>query len=191
MNDESNGGLSPQELAQILGVIEGSAFDSIELRIGDLHLFASKSGAHQPNMAVPPAEPVPTPTPVPTAMRAEGQTAPAAAANEAQTNTPARVISTSAAPAQSNETAGGDEGQTAITAPVVGTFYIAPDPEAAPFIDIGDHVTPDTTVGLVEVMKTFIDVKAGCAGRITRRLVENTAGVEFGQALFMVETDAE
>ena len=191
MKDESHSGLSPQELAQILDVIEGSAFDSIELRIGDLHLFASKSGAHQPNVPVPPTAAVPAPTPVPTAMRAEGQTAAAAEVNMAQTTAPAGSTRTITEPVQANDTEGETEGQTAITAPVVGTFYIAPDPEAAPFIDIGDHVTPETTVGLVEVMKTFIDVKAGCAGRITRRLVENTAGVEFGQALFMVETDAE
>lgn len=191
MNDERHGGLSPQELAEILEVIEGSAFDSIELRMGDLHLFASKSGAHQPNVAVPPAEPARAPTPLPTAMRAEGQAASDAAANEAQSAAPTGVKSTSTAPVQASDTEGLTEAQTAITAPVVGTFYIAPDPEAAPFVDIGDQVTPDTTVGLVEVMKTFIDVKAGCAGRITHRLVENTAGVEFGQALFMVETYAE
>lgn len=191
MNDESHGGLSPQELAQILDVIEGSAFDSIELRIGDLHVFASKSGAHQPNVAVPPAEPARAPTPVPIAMRAEGQAASDTAANEAQSTTPTGVKLTSTAPVQASDTEGLAEGQTAITAPVVGTFYIAPDPEAAPFVDIGDQVKPDTTVGLVEVMKTFIDVKAGCTGRITLRLVENTAGVEFGQALFMVETYAE
>lgn len=191
MNDERHGGLSPQELAQILEVIEDSAFDSIEVRIGDLHLFASKSGAHQPNAAVPPAAPAPTPTPVQTAIRAEDQTESDPAAHEAHRTAPARVTSARADLVQADDPEGGAEGQTTITAPVVGTFYIAPDPEAAPFVDIGDRVTPDTTVGLVEVMKTFIDVKAGCAGRIARRLVDNTAGVEFGQALFLVDTDPE
>lgn len=191
MNEERHGGLSPQELAQILEVIEGSAFDSIELRIGDLHLFASKSGAAQANVAVAPTGHAPAPTPAPTALRAEGQAAAHAKTQEAPGTAPQRVTPTRSAPLQGDETAGAAEGQTAITAPVVGTFYIAPDPEAAPFVDIGDLVTPETTVGLVEVMKTFIDVKAGCAGRITRRLVENTAGVEFGQALFTVEADTE
>lgn len=191
MNDERHGGLSPQELAQILEVIEGSAFDSIELRIGDLHLFASKSGAPQANVAVAPTGHAPAPIPAPTALRAEGQAAAHATTQEAPGTAPQRVTPTRSAPLQGDDTAGAAEGQTAITAPVVGTFYIAPDPEAAPFVDIGDRVTPETTVGLVEVMKTFIDVKAGCAGRITRRLVENTAGVEFGQALFTVEADTE
>lgn len=185
MNDESLGGLSPQELAQILDVIEASAFDSIELRIGDLQLFASKSGAHQPKVAVPLAERAPASTPA--AMRTEGQ----AASREAQNNAPAGATVPIAALAQVNDAEGETAKRTAITAPVVGTFYTAPYPEAAPFIDIGDRVTPETTVGLIEVMKTFIDVKAGCAGTITRRLVENTAGVEFGQKLFLVGTDTE
>ncbi|MDV7202342.1 biotin/lipoyl-containing protein [Roseovarius sp. 10] len=191
MNDESHGGLAPRELAQILEVIEGSAFDSIELRIGDLHLFASKSGTHQPNALAPPTAPAPALTLAQKEMRAEGQASSAAAAGEAQTTAAAVGTTTVTAPLQANDTEGETVGQTVITAPVVGTFYIAPDPEASPFIDIGDRVTPETTVGLIEVMKTFIDVKAGCSGRITRRLVENTAGVEFGQRLFLVRSDTE
>lgn len=191
MIDERLCGLSPQDITQILDVIEASAFDSIELKIGDLELFASKSGAYQPNRAAPLAKPTPAPAPAPAAMQTEGQSTSAAGAKVAQTHVAAGATPPDAAVSPTEDADDETEEHTAITAPVVGTFYIAPDPEASPFIDIGDRVTPETTVGLIEVMKTFIDVKAGCSGRITRRLVENTAGVEFGQRLFLVRSDTE
>ena len=76
---------------------------------------------------------------------------------------------------------------TFITSPMVGTFYGSPNPEAAPFIKVGDQVGPDSTVCIIEAMKVFNEIQAECSGRITAVLVENGAPVEFGQKLFRIE----
>jgi acetyl-CoA carboxylase biotin carboxyl carrier protein len=73
-----------------------------------------------------------------------------------------------------------------IRSPMVGTFYVAPDPESPPFVKVGDNVSPDTVVCLVEAMKVFNEIKAEVSGRITRVLVNNAEAVEFDQPLFAV-----
>jgi acetyl-CoA carboxylase biotin carboxyl carrier protein len=79
-------------------------------------------------------------------------------------------------------------GTAVIKSPMVGTFYAAPDPESPPFVKVGDHVGPETTVCVVEAMKVFNQIPAEIAGRIVAVLVENGAPVEFGQPLFKVHT---
>jgi acetyl-CoA carboxylase biotin carboxyl carrier protein len=75
-----------------------------------------------------------------------------------------------------------------IKSPMVGTFYAAADPESPPFVKVGDHVGPDTTVCIVEAMKVFNQIPAEASGRILAVLVENGAPVEFGQPLFKIDT---
>jgi acetyl-CoA carboxylase biotin carboxyl carrier protein len=70
---------------------------------------------------------------------------------------------------------------------MVGTFFAAADPDSPPYVKVGDHVGPDTTVCIVEAMKVFNQIPAEVAGRIIAVLVENGAPVEFGQPLFKVE----
>lgn len=73
-----------------------------------------------------------------------------------------------------------------IRSPMVGTFYTSADPESPPFVNIGDEITPETVVCLVEAMKVFNEIKADVAGRITKVLVKNAQAVEFDQPLFAV-----
>jgi acetyl-CoA carboxylase biotin carboxyl carrier protein len=75
-----------------------------------------------------------------------------------------------------------------IKSPIVGTFYAAPNPESPPFVKVGDHVGPETTVCIVEAMKVFNQIPAEVSGKITAMLVENGQPVEFGQPLFKVDT---
>jgi acetyl-CoA carboxylase biotin carboxyl carrier protein len=75
-----------------------------------------------------------------------------------------------------------------IKSPMVGTFYAAPDPDSPPFVKVGDHVGPETTVCIVEAMKVFNQIPAELAGRIIAVLAENGSPVEFGQPLFKVDT---
>ncbi len=77
--------------------------------------------------------------------------------------------------------------QNTIDCPIVGTFYSAPSPDAEPFVKVGDAVTPDTVVCIVEAMKVMNEIKAEKAGRIKRVLVENTQPVEFGEPLFELD----
>ncbi|MCB1113131.1 MAG: acetyl-CoA carboxylase biotin carboxyl carrier protein [Chlamydiia bacterium] len=73
-----------------------------------------------------------------------------------------------------------------ITSPMVGTFYMAPAPDAAPFVQIGQKVTKDTVVCIVEAMKVMNEIKAGQSGTISERLVDSESPVEFGTKLFRV-----
>ena len=76
----------------------------------------------------------------------------------------------------------------AITSPMVGTFYSAPNPDSPAFVSVGSSVGPDTIVCLVEAMKVFSEIKAECAGTIEKTLVKNGDAVEFGQKLYLVKT---
>ena len=74
-----------------------------------------------------------------------------------------------------------------ITAPMVGTFYAAPEPGAKPFVELGGEIDEETTVGLIEVMKVFNAVQSRVRGKIVEVLVQNGQFVEVGQSLFVVE----
>ncbi len=78
----------------------------------------------------------------------------------------------------------------AITAPMVGTFYVAPDPESPSFVEVGARVDEDTTVALIEVMKVFSAVRSGVSGVVEQVLIPNAGSVEYGQALFLVKPDS-
>ena len=73
-----------------------------------------------------------------------------------------------------------------IKSPMIGTFYRAPSPESDSYVEIGDHVTADTVVCIVEAMKVMNEIKAEMSGVITEILVENGNPVEFGQPLYRV-----
>jgi acetyl-CoA carboxylase biotin carboxyl carrier protein len=74
-----------------------------------------------------------------------------------------------------------------VKSPMVGTFYVAPSPDAKPFVSIGSAVDEETDVCVIEAMKVFNNVKAECSGTIARVLVDNGEVVEFGQVLFLVK----
>jgi acetyl-CoA carboxylase biotin carboxyl carrier protein len=75
----------------------------------------------------------------------------------------------------------------AVTAPNLGTFYRSPKPGSPPFVEIGDRVTPETEICLLEVMKLFTSVKAGVAGIVRRIDAADAELVEGGQQLFHIE----
>jgi acetyl-CoA carboxylase biotin carboxyl carrier protein len=75
----------------------------------------------------------------------------------------------------------------AVTSPMVGVVYLAPEPGAPPFVTIGQQVAAGQTVLLIEAMKTFNQIKAPKAGTVTAILVQNSAPVEYGEALIILE----
>src|SRR5262245_32206496 len=75
-----------------------------------------------------------------------------------------------------------------IKSPMVGTFYLAASPESPPFVKVGDHVGPETTVCIIEAMKVFNEIPAEISGQVAAVLVENGAPVEFAQPLFKIDT---
>jgi len=77
-------------------------------------------------------------------------------------------------------------GEVEIKSPMIGTFYRAPSPEAAPYVEVGTEVNAETVVCIVEAMKVMNEIKAEVKGIVTQVLVENAKPVEFGQPLFKV-----
>ncbi|MGC2711893.1 MAG: biotin/lipoyl-containing protein, partial [Pseudolabrys sp.] len=78
-------------------------------------------------------------------------------------------------------------GQAEVTAPMVGTFYRAPNPEAPPFVEIGSVVHAGQPLCLIEVMKLFTTINSEVSGRIIQIGAENAELVEYGRTLFVIE----
>ncbi|TMV51404.1 acetyl-CoA carboxylase biotin carboxyl carrier protein [Paenibacillus mesophilus] len=111
-------------------------------------------------------------------------TAPAVSA-PVQVHTAAVQDAAPSAPAAADPTAGLHK----ITSPMVGTFYAASAPGAAPYVSIGDRVSEKTTVCIVEAMKLMNPIEAEVKGEIVDILVENGQLVEYGQTLFLVKPE--
>ncbi len=94
-----------------------------------------------------------------------------------------------AAASQAAQSASGSvasENLKEIISPMVGTFYRAPSPDSAPYIQLGQDVVEDTVVCIIEAMKVMNEIKAEVRGEIVDILLENGTPVQFGQALFRV-----
>ena len=106
-------------------------------------------------------------------------------------SSPAPVVTQIAAPMPAAPAAAAEAPNAApaetIDSPLVGTFYRAPSPEAQPYAKIGDRVSADTVVGIIEAMKVLNEIKAEKSGVIKEILVENGQPVEYGEALFVIE----
>ncbi len=74
-----------------------------------------------------------------------------------------------------------------IKAPMVGTFYRAPAPGAPPYAEVGDTVTPEKVVCIIEAMKVMNEIESEVTGKIVNILIANEKPVEFGQEMFLVE----
>jgi len=91
-----------------------------------------------------------------------------------------------AAPAADSD--GLPAGTEEITSPMVGTFYTASAPDADAFVKVGDKVSAETTVCIVEAMKVMNEIQAEISGEILEILVENGTAVQFGEPLFRVKS---
>jgi len=74
-----------------------------------------------------------------------------------------------------------------ITSPIIGTFYRKPSPDKPTFVEVGDTVTPESVVCIIEAMKLFNEIESEVSGKIVKVLVEDGTPVEFGQPLFLVD----
>jgi len=74
-----------------------------------------------------------------------------------------------------------------IKAPMVGTFYRAPAPEAPPFVETGQTIEPGQVICIIEAMKLMNEIKSELKGKVLEILVDNTEPVEFGQPMFLIE----
>lgn len=164
--------LTEDDVLHILKLIDESKFDYFQLEVGELKITVSKG------------EPIPLggTAPQPAAVSVNSAAAAVAKPAAAPAPAPAAPAAATAKPATAIP-----EGMVPITAPLLGTFYVAPEPGAPPFVQVGQQVTEDTTVGLIEVMKVFNSVRAAVKGTIVEVVAQNGQFVEFGQPLFLVK----
>ncbi len=157
--------LSYDEIAEILKIIDGSSCDELIVETGDVKLVVRRNsvGAAPSPIAAPSLAPAAAPAAAPPFAPAARETAPPAA-------------KTATAPHQIE-----------IVAPMVGTFYRAASPEAAPFVDVGSVVRKGDPLCLIEVMKLFTTIAAEHAGRVVEIGAENAELVEYGRTLFVIE----
>lgn len=90
-------------------------------------------------------------------------------------------------PRVTGEAKGKSEGNT-IYSPLVGTFYASSSPDASPYVKVGDTVKKGQTLGIIEAMKLMNEIESECDGTIVSILIENEQVVEYGQALFVIQS---
>jgi acetyl-CoA carboxylase biotin carboxyl carrier protein len=148
-----------EEVAEILKIIDSSSCDELIVETGDMKLVVRRNGA--PSYIAPAAE------------RAVSAVPQAAAPPPVRAGQPAMPRTTS--------------GQMEVTAPMVGTFYRSPSPDAPPFVEIGTVVHPGQPLCIIEVMKLFTTINSEFAGRVTQIGAEVGDLVEYGRTLFVIE----
>ena len=106
---------------------------------------------------------------------------------------PAAPPAAAAAPAAESEAppSAGEEDGFEVTAPMVGTFYAAPSPGAAPYIQVGDRVNVGDTLCIIEAMKMMNQIEADVAGVVKSIRLQNGEPVEYGQTLVVIDQRAD
>lgn len=171
--------LNEDDVIQIIRYLDESNFNELRLQLGDLRIVVNRTGSVAP---LPEIEDAP-------------ETGPQATLPPPQSPPPAIEPSATASP--TSETAPLAEETTqrgrrvSITSPMLGTFYRAPAPGEPPFVEVGTVVDEETTVCIIEVMKLFSTIKAERRGRISRVSVEDGQLVEYGQVLFLLESESD
>jgi len=177
-------GVNEDDVAQLVRLMESfekSPFDFLQLKVGDLEVSL---GTGSPPAAAPAVTPAATPPPPPaSATQPAAEAAPATA--PATPDTPPAGSDPHAVPPE--PAADVSSTHTEVVAPLMGIFYAQAEPGVPPFVTVGSEVNADTTVALIEVMKTFAPVSAGVAGTVAEVCAHDAELVEFGQTLFRIE----
>ena len=164
--------LDIRKLKELIRLMVENELTEIDLKDEKETVSLRREGSQAPVVQVSPSPAAPPAAPAPAAPAAPAAPVPAAPA-------PAAAPAAEPSPADTSNL-------EQITSPMVGTFYSAAKPESPAFANVGDTVTADTTVCIVEAMKIFNEIKAEQSGVIEKVLVSNGDSVEFGQALFLV-----
>jgi len=159
--------LSYDDIAEILKIIDGSSCDELIVETGDLKLVVRRNSA---GSAYSPSHDIVTPVARTTAPPGPAGVGVAASAETAQRQAPAKAPH-----------------QIEVTAPMVGTFYRAPSPDAPSFVEIGQHVRKGDALCLIEVMKLFTTIASEHDGRIVEIGADTAELVEYGRTLFIIE----
>ncbi|MCA0274714.1 MAG: acetyl-CoA carboxylase biotin carboxyl carrier protein [Proteobacteria bacterium] len=159
MATKKNDGFDQQIVRDLAGILNDTNLTEIEVELGDLKVRVSRQSQAVHAYAAP------APLPVAAAAAAVNSTAAAAPA-------PAAAI---------------DIAKNAVSSPMVGTAYLAPSPDAKPFIEVGATVKEGQTLLIIEAMKTMNQIPSPRSGKVTAILIEDAQPVEFGMPLVVVE----
>jgi acetyl-CoA carboxylase biotin carboxyl carrier protein len=162
--------LTAKDVAEITRLLEDSSFSELHLEFDGMKLSISRqapSGTATLSAVLPPSATAPSAT-------APSATAPSATAPSA---TAPPVV----------EDSRSSDGVHVVVAPLLGTFYRAPKPGSAPFVQTGSAVEENTIVGIIEVMKLMNTVRAGAKGSVREILAIDGVLVEFGQPLLRID----
>ena len=118
-----------------------------------------------------------------------GAAAPVVSAAPVAAMAPAPIAAPEAKPAATEARPTFPEGSVTFNSPMVGTFYQASSPDVPPFVQIGDRITPDTVICVIEAMKVFNEIRPDTTGTVVEVLAENAEAVEYGQPLFLIRPD--
>lgn len=149
-------------IKKLIRVIENSEITEFSIEEGDLKIKISKNGSEIINQVAMPQQ-----------IQAA---APAALPAAEATEKPA-------------EKSVADENLYEVKSPIVGTFYRAPAPDADPYIQVGDKISPGSVLCIVEAMKLMNEIESDVSGTVVKILVENATPVEYNQPLFLIKPD--
>jgi acetyl-CoA carboxylase biotin carboxyl carrier protein len=184
VEEDFMGFMKKDEIMEILKIVAESNVAEFHLQTGELKLSVKKYGR---NESAREAEAATQDTAKPRVVEEKGG---GPADNETGSASPTVIeVPPRKEPSAAVEVEA--EGLTPIQAPMLGTFYRAPKPDAPPFVEVGQFVTEEDVVCIIEVMKLFNTVKAGLRGRIAKICAENAQLVEYKQVLFLVEETPE
>jgi acetyl-CoA carboxylase biotin carboxyl carrier protein len=155
-----------RQISRIIEILNQSTFDYLQIELGELKLTIAKGQAQTAEAVLATAE--------------------FGAQVSARTAQPSGVQLDAATSTGASTEVAKDDGTVTVIAPLMGRFYLQPEPGALPFVIVGSEVSDDSTVGLIEVMKTFNAVCAGVSGVITEICVQDAVLVEYGQILLRV-----
>ena len=159
-----------KDIRALIRLFEQSNWDDMRIETSELKLVISKN-LNAPGLTV--AENAPQ-----SGTTTESKSEPEA--SEAKSDLPAAKMNAGNIP----------DGLVAVIAPNLGTFWRAPKPGAEPYIEVGQKVDADTMVCLIEVMKLFTPLNAGMSGTVVDVVAENSAMVEYGDVLLLIEPNA-
>jgi acetyl-CoA carboxylase biotin carboxyl carrier protein len=168
--------LTNEDVVDILALLDSLPYDSLDLQTSQFRLTLRRGQGGWTEESQVLADPA-------VLALAPGPDATARAGSAPQADAPGRADEAGTA----QPGGGAADGLAAVTAPLPGTFYRAPRPGADPFVQVGDVVTADTVVAIVETMKLMNPVHAGTAGRVARISLENGDFAPLGTTLMLIE----
>jgi acetyl-CoA carboxylase biotin carboxyl carrier protein len=152
--------MKPKEIQDLIDYISNTGLAEVKIKTEEFELSVKKYADG------------PAPVAAPQVIAAAPVPAPAAAAPAAPAPTPSPAMSSNL---------------VEIKSPMIGTFYLTPNPDSAPFVTEGGSISAGKTVCIIEAMKLFNEIESEISGKIVKILVANATPVEYDQPLFLVD----